>query len=170
MTNPLDEHMVSFNTAMAAIRVARRVLDKRANPAANTALYGITQETGHAMLDQAEEQLSKLVAFALFAAFERMLRDHLSASLAPLASSTTIPAELAEKLHEYLEGGVDQWRIDSVIDLFDPPAAAQDVNNAKNARTYRNRVAHGAAPAASIPPQTAYEHLTSFLKNARLVS
>lgn len=170
MTNPLDEHIEAFRIAMDAIKVARRVLDRRPNPVSNTRLYGLTQEAGHAMLDQAEEQLGKLVAFALFAAFERTLRDHLSSSLNPISASTTTPAQLAAKLHQFLNDGVDRWRIDNVIELFNPPAAEQDVSNAKNIRAFRHHVAHGNAPPNAIPPQTAYSQLTGFLRNAGLVT
>ena len=170
MTNPLDEHIGSFQTAMDAFKVARRVLDQRPNPVANTRLDGLTQEAGYAMLDQAEEQLNKLVAFALFAAFERTLRDHLSGSLSPISASSTIPAQLAAKLHQFLHDGVDHWKIDNVIELFNPPAVQQDVSNAKGIRTFRHHVAHGDAPPNAIPPQTAYAQLTGFLKNAGLVT
>jgi len=168
MTNPLDEHNDTFQTARDAIKVARRVLDQRPHPVSNTGFYALTPEEGHAMLDRAEEQLSKLIAFALFATFERSLRDHLSGSLEALAKNPTIPAELAGKLHKFLEAGVDNWRIDNVMELFHPPATEQDVNNAKCIRTYRHHVAHGAAPPNAIPPQTAYVQLSSFLKNAGL--
>jgi exonuclease VII small subunit len=170
MTNPLDEHIEAFQTAMNAIKIARRVLDQRPNPVSNTRLYGLTPQEGHELLDQAEEQLNKLVAFALFAAFERTLRNHLSDNLNPIGATSTTPIELASKLHKFLEDGVDNWRIDSVIELFMPPVADQDVNNTKNIKTYRNHVAHGDAPPNAIPPQTAYAQLSSFLKNAGLVT
>lgn len=170
MINPLDEQIESCRTAMSAFKVVRRVLDERANPTSNTDFYGLTKQEGHDMLDRAEEQLNKLVAFSLFAAFERTLRDHLSKNLDPIQTSSTIPSELAEKLHDFLEGGVDNWKIDSVIELFQPPAAEQDINNAKNIRTYRNRVAHGSSPSAAIPPRTAHKQLSDFLKNVGLVS
>lgn len=170
MTNPLDEHMEVFQTARDAVKLARRVLDQRSNPVANTGFYGLTPEEGHEMLDRVEEQLSKLVAFALFATFERLLRDHLSGSLGLLAASSTTPIELAAKLHQFLEGGVDYWRIDNVIELFNPPVSDQDVSNAKGIRTYRHHVAHGAAPPVAIPPQTAYAQLSDFLKSAGLAS
>jgi hypothetical protein len=170
MTNPLDEHIEAFQTAMNAIKITRRVLDERPNPVSNTRFYGLTPQEGHEMLDQAEEQLNKLVAFALFAAFERTLRDHLSGSLNPIATTATTPTELAAKLHKFLEDGIDNWRIDSVIELFNPPVADQDINNTKNIRTYRHHVAHGVAPPNAIPPQTAYAQLSSFLKKAGLVT
>jgi hypothetical protein len=170
MTNPLDEHIEAFQTAMNAIKIARRVLDQRLDPVSNTRFYGLTPKEGHDMLDQAEEQLNSLVAFALFAAFERTLRDHLSNSLNPIATSSTTPTELAAKLHKFLENGVDNWRIDSVIDLFYPPVVDQDINNTKNIRTYRHHVAHGASPPNAIPPQTVYAQLSSFLKNSGLVT
>jgi hypothetical protein len=170
MTNPLDEHITCFSTAMDAIKVARRVLDQRPNPVANTGLYGLTPEEGHERLDQAEEQINKLVAFALFAAFERMLRDHLSNSLSPIAASSTTPAELSAKLHQFLNEGVDRWRIDNVIELFDPPVPKQDISNAKGIRTFRHSVAHGDTPPNAIPPNTAHTQLMLFLKHAGLVS
>ena len=170
MRNPLDEHIAAFRTAMDAIKIARRVLDNRKNPVANTGLYGLTQADGHAILDQAEEQLKTLAAFALFATFERTLRDHLSNSLDPLADAVTAPSELAAKLHDFVKDGVDRWRIDHVIELFGPPAEDEDVNKAKAIRDFRNRIAHGATLPNAIPPKTAYEQLTCFLRNAGLVS
>lgn len=170
MTNPLDEHIEAFQTAMNAIKMVRRVLDQRPDPVSNTRFYGLTPQEGHEILDQAEEQLNKLVAFALFAAFERALRDHLSGSLNPISVTPTTPTELAATLHKFLQDGVDNWRIDSVIELFNPPVADQDISNAKGIRTYRHHVAHGAAPPNAIPPQTAYTQLSRFLKNAGLIA
>jgi len=170
MINPLDEQIESCRTAMSAFKVVRRVLDERTNPTSNTDFYGLTKQEGHDMLDRAEEQLNKLVAFSLFAAFERTLRDHLAKNLKPNQTSSKTPTELGDKLHDFLEGGVDNWIIDSVIELFQPPAAEQDINNAKNIRTYRNRVAHGSSPSVAIPPRTAHNQLSDFLKNVGLVS
>ncbi len=95
MTNPLDEHIEAFQTACDAIKVARRVLDQRLNPVSNPGFYGRTLEEGHDMLDRVEEQLSKIIAFALFATFDRSLRVHISTSLQPVSSSSTTPAELS---------------------------------------------------------------------------
>lgn len=168
MTNPLDEHMDTLQAAQDAIKVAKRVIDQRREPVSNTGFYGKTPDEAHETLDKLEEQLGKLIAFSLFATFERSLRDHLSKNLASVASSATIPTELASKLHAFLEGGVDNWRIDSVIELFNPPASEQDVSNAKGIRTYRHHVAHGAAPPVAIPPLKVYYQLSEFLKNAGL--
>ena len=170
MTNPLSEHIEAFQTAMNAIKIARRVLDQRPNPVSNTRFYGLTPQEGHEILDQAEEQLNTLVAFALFAAFERTLRDHLSDCLNPISATPTIPTELAAKLHNFLQNRVDNWRIDNVIELFNPPVENQDINNAKGIRTYRHHVAHGATPPNAIPPQTVYTQLSGFLKNAGFVT
>lgn len=169
MTNPLDIHIDSFQTTMDAIKIARRVIDQRNNPLSKTSLYGLPQEEGHEILDDAEKQLNKLVAFVLFAAFERTLRDHPSNSLDSISASSTVPEELAEKLHDFLNQGVDRWAIDKIIEMFNPPATEQDVNNAMNIRTFRHHVAHGDAPPNTIPPKTAYLQLTDFLKNAGLV-
>ncbi|HPA46188.1 MAG TPA: hypothetical protein PLG59_01310 [bacterium] len=163
MTNPLDRDIEDFRTAMQAFKVVRRVLDARSDPLSNTDFYIRTRQEGHEMLDRAEKQLNQLAAFALFAAFERTLRDHLSSNLSPIQSAQTIPPERADRLHDFLEKGVDNWRIDNVIELFAPPAEDQDINNAKNIRTHRHHVAHGEAPPVSIPPQTVYKQLSDFL-------
>lgn len=169
MTNPLDEHLHSFQTTMDAIKIVRRVLDQRKNPLAKTSFYGLPQDEGHEILDQAEEQLNKLVAFVLFTAFERTLRDHLSSNLTPILESSTVPEQLSENLHEFLSNGVDRWAIDQVIQMFSPPAADQEVNNALNIRTFRHSVAHGGTPPNAIPPKTAYLQLTEFLRNTGLI-
>ncbi|MEW6237652.1 MAG: hypothetical protein AB1656_19890 [Candidatus Omnitrophota bacterium] len=168
MMNPLDEHIKTFQFTMAAIKVARRALDRRLDPLSNTDLYSLPPQEGREMLDQAEENLCKLMVFALFATFERTLRDHLSESLESLSTSATTPAELAAKLHEFLRNGIDNWRVNDIIELFYPPAAEQDINNAKNIRTFRNHVAHGSTPPSSIPPETAHAQLSNFLKSASL--
>ncbi|NQU42508.1 hypothetical protein HQ520_04430 [bacterium] len=115
------------------------------------------------MLDRVEGQLNELVAFALFATFERTLRDHLSSSLSPLRAASTMPNELAAQLHEFLEKRVDNWQIDSVFETFNPPVPEREISNAKGIRTYRHHVAHGAAPPVAIPSQKAYGQLSDFL-------
>ena len=169
MTNPLEEHLEIHRIATAAFKVVRRVLDHRTNPLSNTQFYGKSQEEVNEMLDLAEKAVSALVAFAIFAAFERTLRDHLSKNLDAFESSSTTPAELAGSLSRFLADGVDYWRVGHVIDLFSPPALDQDVRNAKTIRDYRNRVAHGKTPSTAIPPAIAHEHLSEFLRNAGLV-
>jgi hypothetical protein len=169
MTNPLEQHLEIYQIVKEAFKVVQRIFDQRKNPVSNTEFYGKSQDEAKEMLSRAEKQLSDLVAFALFAAFERTLRDHLSNSLGSIQSSHTTPAELSRQLHEYLIGGVDNWRVDNIIDLFSPPVQDQDINNAKNIRIFRHHVAHGATPPTSIPPQTIHKQLTEFLKNAGLV-
>lgn len=169
MTNPLDEEITAFQTTLEAFKVVRRILDRRTDPVSNTRFYGLTDTEGHQLLEQAEEQLSKLVAFSLFAVFERTLREHLSNSLVAVSTSTTVPPELANSLHGFLQSGTDNWRIDDVIGMFQPPVSPVDVANVKGIRTYRHHVAHGAAPPVAIPPQTVYAQLTDFLTGARLV-
>jgi len=169
MTNPLDINMNAFEVAKSAFKVVRRVMDQLADPVSNTSFYGRTAQEGHDMLDRAEEEVEKLFAFSLFATFERTLRDHLASNLGAVRTTQTIPAELALALHDFLFEGSRNWNLDKIIEMFSPPADQQHVGNAKNIRTYRHHVAHGAAPPTAIPPFTAYRQLTAFLSHAGLI-
>ncbi|MCX7044975.1 MAG: hypothetical protein NTX50_05735 [Candidatus Sumerlaeota bacterium] len=169
MSNPLDDINDAFITLSSAMKVVRRVFDKRKNPVSKTAFNGKTIEEGYEMLDQAEERLKLLIAFSLFASFERTLRDHLANNLLPLQSATTTPAQLAQALYQFLVKGSDRWRMDDVEELFAPPALAQDIANAKGIRNFRQDVAHGKNPSAAVPPKTAYDQLSQFLRNAGLI-
>ncbi|MFH1742011.1 MAG: hypothetical protein ABIH23_23665 [bacterium] len=169
MANPLDENLAAYNTAVAAFKVVRRVLDGRRDPLSNTDFDEYSEQKSREVLDRVEEYLEKLVAFALFATFERTLRDHVNSNLTPVQNSTTVPSELAAALHKFLCNDSDHWYLDSVIEMFAPPVPDQDVANAKGIRTLRHHVAHGAAPPTSIPPRTVYRQLSDFLQNAGLI-
>lgn len=169
MSNPLDDDIDALSTVKAAFKVVRRVLDQRSNPVSNTDFYGRTTEQSYQMLSRAEEQLEKLVAFSLYATFERTLKDHLASNLSSLETASTIPAELAAALHNFIVEESKSWRMDKVEQMFRPPVTDDDIRDAGQIRTYRHHVAHGASPPTAIPPQTAYRQLTDFLRGSGLI-
>lgn len=110
-----------------------------------------------------------MFSFYLFTIFEKILRDNLSDSLSCLEESTMTPEELSCQLHDFLVENTRFWHVDKVIEMYNPPVHDQDVNNAKNIRTFRHHVAHGSIPPVSLTPEIVYELLSKFLKNAGLV-
>lgn len=168
MSNTLQSHLETYETVRSAIKVVRRVLDRSANPVGNTVFHGLTVDDALERLRGAEQQVEMLIAFAMFSAFERQLRDHLADAVAPVGAVDTVPPELARNLHGHVERQTETWRIDDVIEMFSPPVPEGDVGNAKGIRTYRHHVAHGAAPPQSMPPQMVYNQLAGFLRRAGL--
>lgn len=173
MTNPLDAILTWYTTAKDSIRVTRRVVTKNIAGAvvAKHAFYGRAAADNESALEQAQEELDRLVVLALVATFERTLRDHL-ASLSVVAAATGVP--LHDQVRDEIIKDMEFWNISSrVIELF----GTVDANlrgQAKQIIDYRNWVAHGQTqnqpPPIVMSPPKAHQWLTEFLRQTGIVT
>ena len=172
MVNPLDPIVQWHRTANDSLRVTRRVLTQKIGNAVTSrhVFSGMPLAESLARLDEAKEELERLIVLALAAVFERTLRDHLT-QIPRTAISTG--DSLREAVREELVKDIEFWNIsDRVLGVFptvDPLVRGQ----VKQVIQYRNWVAHGhmlaLPPPVNLLPQTAYQWLTGFLVQAGVV-
>ena len=71
---------------------------------------------GH-LADSANKELADLIVLALFANFERQLRDEILNKSSKLVE--VVPTALGERLDVLAKKEIERWRTDEIIDLFD---------------------------------------------------
>ena len=173
MSNPLDPVLRWYTTAKDSIRVTRRVIDTGiANAVTSKHVFHVmTQTENETALDQAQEELERLVVLGLVAIFERSLRDHLSA-LPIIPVVTGVP--LHDSVRIQIIRDMEFWHIERILleSLFtavDPLLKGQ----VKQIIDYRNWVAHGHTrsqpPPLVISPVIAHQRLTDFLTQAKVI-
>ncbi|MBA4065185.1 MAG: hypothetical protein C0501_16015 [Isosphaera sp.] len=172
MTNPLDPIVTWYTTAKDSMRVTRRAVQK-ATPglvAAKYTFHGRDRKANESALDQALEELNRLVVLALTAVFERTLRDHLSA-LPVVRPGSGDP--LADRVRDEVLRDMEFWNISTrVVEVFTTVAPALR-GEVKQVIDYRNWVAHGRTavepPPVAMTPAKAYQRLTAFLTQAKVI-
>jgi hypothetical protein len=139
MSNPLDPIIAWYTTAKDSIRVTRRVIATSIAGAVTNkhVFHGKAATDNEAALDQAQEELDRLVVLGLVAIFERSLRDHLF-GLPVVAAATGVA--LHDRVRDELLKDMEFWNISSrVIELFAVDAALR--GQVKQIIDYRNWVA-----------------------------
>jgi hypothetical protein len=173
MANPLDPVMEWYRTALDSIRVTQRTLEKGLAGAVTKrhVFYGQPVADCTARLQAAKEELERLVVLALFAIFERTLRDYLVQM--PL---TSLPAgdPHGDAVREEIIKGIEFWNFSTrVLEVF-PGVSSAVRGQVKQIVDYRNWVAHGhtlAKPApTNVVPVKAHQALTAFLRQAGLLT
>jgi len=173
MTKPLSAILAWYKATNDSMRVTRRALHQ-AIPGAITdkyVFYTLSEADADAMLDNAQQELNRLVILAMVAVFERTLRDSLR-SLPMIALPAGDP--LLDRVRDEILKDIEFWNISSrVVDLFamvDPGLRGQ----VKQIIEYRNWVAHGRTLTEPAPvkttPAVAYKRLTDFLTQAGVVT
>ena len=172
MVNPLDPIMRWQETALDSMRVTRRVLTQKIARAV-TNRHVFSRETlaeSLARLDEAKEELERLIVLALTAAFERTLRDYLM----QIPRNALPPGDAhRDAVREEIVKDIGFWNIsERVLEVFptvDPAIRGQ----VKQVILYRNWVAHGHTlalpPPSNVVPRDAYQRLTTFLLQAGVV-
>jgi hypothetical protein len=180
--NPLEKHLQAFETAAAALKVVRLLLKKQrlrevgieadqARQLLNeTKLSNLDAEDIRTRVSIAEEELRALTIIGLFATFEKTLRNHLKLHLERLETINSNPSELMLALKTFLEGEAIWWNTEKIIELFSPPVDSTTKGQAKQAKDYRDYVAHRMREAAAVLPNLAHEQLTDFLTQAKILA
>ncbi len=123
------------------------------------------QEDVKGVLEKSGKQLADLIVLALFAAFERQLRDDILDKSSKLTE--IIPLEMGERINKLAQKEIERWRIDEIIDLFDFTVDGDVRGKLKQILQYRNWIAHGRnpqklPPVPSTAPKTTYDTILEF--------
>ncbi len=170
LTNNLPRIANAFIIAQEALRAAKLII--RANREVYRKPISKMPELA-AKLDAATEfestgkEVEDLFVVALWAVFERFLRDYMEYKGNALKSVT--PTDFGEELHMHFVKEVEYWKPQEMLDVLKrlPGADACQLGEAKQIYEYRNWVAHGRnpckPPSAIVMPNFAYNTLNAIV-------
>ncbi len=148
-----------------SIRITARVIEMQVPGVQKRTIFDPMQydkfkkEHGAALSD-----IENLVVLALFAAFERTLRDNLSEKLDVL--KTIWPVEFGAGIYKLTNAEIEMWSIEEIFSLFGFKVGKDNINRLKEILKYRNWIAHGKNqnkfPPARINPKMAYDAIQYF--------
>jgi len=159
--NSLEGVWSSYRVTRRSIRVVERVIDL----GAEELLGGIdfaTQTLGD--LASGMRDADDLYVLALWAVFERNLRDYLETEGPRPLETGDSPLHL--RLSAKVRREMAYWRNDDVLDLFKGVVDPFLIGHAKQIKQYRDWVAHRnpkRLPPASVTPRNAYKTLAEIL-------
>ncbi len=118
------------------------------------------------MMETADKEFSDLTVLALFASFERHLRDEISTKSSKLKE--IIPIQLGDRINELAQKEIERWQIREIIDLFIFAVDENVRGKMKQILEYRNWIAHGKNPdklpsIRNVEPKTTYETIVDFI-------
>ena len=163
MANPLDPVIKWYRTTLHSIRVARRVLTKGITGAVTNrhVFYKQPVPDCEKWLDEAKEELERLVILALTAVFERTLRDY----LVQIPRTALPPGDAhREAVCAEIVKDIEFWNIsDRVVAVFPSVAANQENLNAQ----LKNGVRALQAPVDNLVSNGAYMVMTALAWNLK---
>ena len=169
MNNSLDGTLRWYLVARDALRVTRRVFDRKTLDIimAKHCFFHHSREDAIKEIDKTELDLNNSAVVALVAAFERSFRDHLQTILknSLLENGPVIAAMKIEFKDE-----IEYWNLkDPIIDkIFNLQVEPDLRGQVKQIIVYRNAVAHGhpidGDPPEYSKPKTVHKRLTEFMR------
>jgi hypothetical protein len=174
MNNPLDPVLSWYRTALDSMRVTGRVVRQGIVTAltARHVFYSQPVADSERQLEEAREELERLVVLALTAVFERTLRDFVTA-----LPQVAVPAgdPFGEAVRQELVADMEFWHFSQrLIEVFRDRVAADLRGQVKQIIDYRNWVAHGHTlalpPPTNVLPVVAHQRLTDYLVAAGVIA
>lgn len=155
----------SYQATIDSMKVTRRAIDKGpARLVAGTNISEWPASDAAEKLKAVQDDVDDLFILALWAVFERELRDFVETEGARALASSSAP--FYQNLSLLVCREVEYWNNDDLLDLFKTPANAPLIGNAKQVRQYRDWVAHRnpkRSRVANITPEIAYSTLSAII-------
>ena len=174
MPTCLDPIWERYETAVAALKVARRCIDvpgiNRDRAFRNTDLYRVPDVACVSRMADAGRDLDDSAVLTLYARFEARLREHLAGQSPLLGRANAPDPQFGAGLAALFERQCESIRMDVVTDLFRSAVGQVTVDQVGSIRTYRHWLAHGRTRLAppTLSPQFTFATLTAFLTAAGL--
>jgi len=157
----------NYRAVRDSIKVTRRSISREMFQLHNRTIFEDLQlsEVGH-LVDSANKELADLIVLALFASFERQLRNEILDKSSKLQE--VVPTALGERLDVLAKKEIERWRTDEIIDLFDFAVDGNIRGRMKQILEYRNWIAHGKNPdklpaSRTTEPKTTYDTIVNFV-------
>jgi hypothetical protein len=172
--NPLLPLKQAYKTAHDSFTIAKRAI-KTSEPQARqrllqrTDLETTTISEAERVIVESYNEVNTLFVLALWATFERFLRDYLQYKGQALQQHLT-PADFAQELYFHFHKEVEFWRPEEILEVLKLTllkSQAHLAGEAKNIYNYRNWVAHGRNPhktVSAIAPKVAYTTLANIVE------
>jgi len=172
--NPLLPLKQSYKTSRDSFTIAKRAI-KTSEPKARqrllqrTDLETLTISEAEQSIIESYNEVDTLFVLALWAAFERFLRDYLQYKGQALQQHLT-PTDLADEMYSHFHKEVEFWRPEEILEFLKRSLLKTQphlAGEAKNIYNYRNWVAHGKNAQKTMSPLTprvAYATLTTIVE------
>jgi hypothetical protein len=161
----------NYLTVKDSIRVTRRSVAKEVSKLHDRTIFEDMKFTEvNQMMESAGKELADLIILALFASFERQLRNEILDKSSKLQE--IVPNALGERLNLLAQREIERWRIREIIDLFDFAVDRDIRGKMKQILEYRNWIAHGKNPdllpsVRTADPKTVYETIIGFISRIK---
>lgn len=146
-----------------SLKVTKRVLNKKiSNIFGKTIFEKQKPKTINTLTESATNELDDLVVLSLFASFERQLRKEIITK--SLILEKIDPTKLGKKISSQVSKEIEYWKIDEIIDLFNPVVDSYICGQLKEIKRYRDWLAHGKMRKKSVSadPKTTFETIKLF--------
>lgn len=171
--NPLPPIWQAYKTAQDSFRIAKRAIKTNEPKTKQRLLQRTDIETetiidAKRLIEESKNESDALFVLALWAAFERFLRDYLQHKGTALLKNVT-PSDLAGEMYLHFHKEVEFWQPDEILNFLKLSLLkhkTQLAGNAKVVYNYRNWIAHGKGSSKTVSPVTphkAYETLTEIV-------
>jgi hypothetical protein len=163
--NPLNPIWEAYQTSQGCFKIAEKVV-KQADKEKwllKTLLAQTTATQAQNLIRHSKTESGDLFVLAVWATFERFLRDYLQTKGEKLRE--IYPPALASSFYQQLYRELEYWRPDDMLDLLKSILPSSNlIGQARQILEYRDWIAHGknpeTAPSANITPTFAYEILS----------
>ncbi len=141
MNSPrLEDFFKTYERLRDCLKVTKRAVDDGSGHLLDdTSFMGQSQTQASDWIDQVAQAADELAIVALWAWFERYLKEFIQAKV-EVASST--PAAFVQGLQDRITEAIEYWRPKDLLDLFKSITDAHQIGNAKQIKDYRDWIAH----------------------------
>ncbi len=177
-SNPLIPMRLAYDTAKECYKIANRAIKTKEQTARKRLLQRTRLETeiiteAEAIIKESNKQSDDLFVLALWATFERFIRDDLQKRGKILCNSN--PPVLGISIYEHFEKEVEFWKAAEILNFLKDSLFKNKTNvigHAKQVLAYRDWVAHGKnpknPPSVTPNPTDAYNTLNEIVETLLL--
>ncbi len=179
-SNPLPPILEAYETAKDSFKIAKRAIQTQ-TPQARTRLLqrtGVENTTlseAQRRLEDSQRESNALFVLALWATFERFLRDYLQQKGTELLHIK--PPILGNSVYEHFEKEVEFWKTTEILEFLKESLFRHQpdlIGQAKQILAYRDWIAHGKnpkkLPATTPKPTDVYKILNEIVVTLLLYS
>lgn len=161
----LNQLLATYRRLRDCLKIAGRAVDaENLRMLEGTEFVGQAKVQATQWIEETRRTVDDLSIVALWALFERYVIEFTQERTRPLAAAN--PPDFGERLQKKVEGEIERWRPDDVLDLFKGLIEADQIGIAKQIKEYRDWVAHRnpkRLPSAQTEPKSAYSILLTIL-------
>jgi len=160
-SDSLNHLFATYRRLGDCLKIAGRAVDtENLRMLEGTEFVGQPKIQAASWIQETRKTVDDLSVVGLWALFERYVIEYTQERAVPLGD--TEPVDFGERLHKKVEGEIERWRADEILDLFKGVIKPDQIGIAKQIKEYRDWVAHRnpkRLPSAQTEPKSAYNIL-----------